>query len=177
MPLNTPGFVKGALTLAATVTLAACASKKAPPPQAPPPPTQRPLRFFHAAVLANAGTPRYDPVTRSVGAPGPPALRGFPRLLDLVEVLHRPPAQGAQGRPQGLAQPDVLPKHNRVARWMTEYLIRKHKLTRVVCIAKEVTKLHETFLIGPAADVQARLATTSLKGEFVVLIAPTEFEL
>ena len=33
MPLNTPVFVKGALIIAATVTLAACASKKAPPPQ------------------------------------------------------------------------------------------------------------------------------------------------
>lgn len=49
--------------------------------------------------------------------------------------------------------------------------------TRVVCVAKEVTKLHETFLIGPAADVQARLAKTSLKGEFVVLIAPGDFVL
>jgi 16S rRNA (cytidine1402-2'-O)-methyltransferase len=48
---------------------------------------------------------------------------------------------------------------------------------RVVCLAKEVTKLHETFLVGPAADVQARLAKTSLKGEFVVLIAPADFVL
>src|SRR5664280_27823 len=46
---------------------------------------------------------------------------------------------------------------------------------RVLCIAKEVTKLHETFLVGPAKDVRARLAQTSLKGEFVVLIAPTDF--
>ncbi|MBA3850287.1 MAG: 16S rRNA (cytidine(1402)-2'-O)-methyltransferase [Opitutus sp.] len=46
---------------------------------------------------------------------------------------------------------------------------------RVICIAKEVTKLHETFLVGLAADVQARLAQTSLKGEFVVLIAPKDF--
>ena len=46
---------------------------------------------------------------------------------------------------------------------------------RVVCIAKEVTKLHETFLVGLAGDVQARLAKMSLKGEFVVLIAPKEF--
>jgi 16S rRNA (cytidine1402-2'-O)-methyltransferase len=46
---------------------------------------------------------------------------------------------------------------------------------RVICIAKEVTKLHETFLVGLAADVQARLAKTSLKGEFVVLIAPKDF--
>lgn len=48
---------------------------------------------------------------------------------------------------------------------------------RIVCIAKEVTKLHETFLIGPAADVHARLLKGSLKGEFVVLIAPKNFAL
>jgi len=48
---------------------------------------------------------------------------------------------------------------------------------RVLCVAKEVTKLHETFLVGPAADVQARLAKTSLKGEFVLLIAPADFTL
>ena len=48
---------------------------------------------------------------------------------------------------------------------------------RVVCIAKEVTKLHETFLVGRSADVQARLAAMSLKGEFVVLIAPRDFVL
>ena len=46
---------------------------------------------------------------------------------------------------------------------------------RVICIAKEVTKLHETFFTGPAAEVAARLAKASLKGEFVVLIAPQDF--
>lgn len=49
--------------------------------------------------------------------------------------------------------------------------------TRVVCVAKEVTKLHEAFFVGAAADVQARLAKASLKGEFVLLIAPQDFEL
>jgi len=48
---------------------------------------------------------------------------------------------------------------------------------RVICVAKEVTKVHETFLVGAAADVRARLAQTSLKGEFTVLIAPPDFEL
>jgi 16S rRNA (cytidine1402-2'-O)-methyltransferase len=48
---------------------------------------------------------------------------------------------------------------------------------RVVCIAKEVTKVHETFFIGPAGDVRDRLAKASLKGEFVVLIAPRDFTL
>ena len=48
---------------------------------------------------------------------------------------------------------------------------------RVICVAKEVTKLHETFFVGPAADVQTRLAKASLKGEFVLLIAPAAFVL
>src|ERR1700712_1331591 len=48
---------------------------------------------------------------------------------------------------------------------------------RIVCIAREVTKLHETFLVGTAADVQTRLMKGSLKGEFVVLIAPKDFAL
>lgn len=48
---------------------------------------------------------------------------------------------------------------------------------RVVCLAKEVTKLHETFYVGPIAEVRARFAPASKKGEFVVLIAPAEFVL
>lgn len=48
---------------------------------------------------------------------------------------------------------------------------------RVIAIAKEVTKLHETFLVGAAQDVRTRLAKTSLKGEFVLLIAPADFVL
>jgi 16S rRNA (cytidine1402-2'-O)-methyltransferase len=48
---------------------------------------------------------------------------------------------------------------------------------RVVCVAKEVTKLHETFWVGPVADVREKLAKASLKGEFTVLIAPSDFRL
>jgi 16S rRNA (cytidine1402-2'-O)-methyltransferase len=48
---------------------------------------------------------------------------------------------------------------------------------RVICVAKEVTKIHETWLVGGSADVQARLAPLSHKGEFVLLIAPADFQL
>jgi 16S rRNA (cytidine1402-2'-O)-methyltransferase len=48
---------------------------------------------------------------------------------------------------------------------------------RVVCVAKEVTKLHETFWIGPAGAVRERLAKASLKGEFTLLIAPADYAL
>jgi len=56
-------------------------------------------------------------------------------------------------------------------------IVEKLGPARVVCMAKEVTKIHETFLVGPAADVQARLAKIALKGEFTVLIAPADFVL
>ncbi len=56
-------------------------------------------------------------------------------------------------------------------------IVATHGPDRVVCIAKEVTKLHELFLVGPAREVEQRLAKTSLKGEFVVLIAPASFSL
>ncbi len=46
---------------------------------------------------------------------------------------------------------------------------------RVICVAKEVTKLHEAFFVGPAGAVRDRLAKASLKGEFVLLIAPADF--
>ncbi len=48
---------------------------------------------------------------------------------------------------------------------------------RFVCVAKEVTKVHETFLVGRSAEVRDRLARTSLKGEFVYAIAPADFTL
>ena len=41
------------------------------------------------------------------------------------------------GGVQWLALPDILPKHNKVARWTTEFLVRRHALRRVVCIAHE----------------------------------------
>ena len=48
---------------------------------------------------------------------------------------------------------------------------------RVVCVAKEVSKLHETFWVGAAGDVRERLSKASLKGEFTLLIAPADYRL
>ncbi len=48
---------------------------------------------------------------------------------------------------------------------------------RVVCVAKEVSKLHETFWVGTASEVRERLASASLKGEFTLLIAPADYKL
>ena len=56
-------------------------------------------------------------------------------------------------------------------------IVEKLGPDRVICIAREVTKLHETWLVGRAAEVRDRLLKGSLKGEFVVLIAPADFVL
>jgi 16S rRNA (cytidine1402-2'-O)-methyltransferase len=48
---------------------------------------------------------------------------------------------------------------------------------RVICVAKELTKLHETFWVGAASEVRAKLAKASLKGEFTLLIAPSDYRL
>ena len=47
---------------------------------------------------------------------------------------------------------------------------------RMVCIGREMTKLHEEFIVGKAADVAARFAVGAgdpamAKGEFAVLVA------
>ena len=46
---------------------------------------------------------------------------------------------------------------------------------RVVCVAKEITKLHEHFFTGKLSDVALQIKNSSTKGEFVVLIAPKDF--
>lgn len=48
---------------------------------------------------------------------------------------------------------------------------------RHVCIAKELTKRFEKILTGPASVVLQKLNQTSIKGEFVVLIAPHDYRL
>jgi len=65
---------------------------------------------------------------------------------------------------------------HRIGKFVDE-IVEKLGPERAICTAKEVTKVHETFLVGPAAEVRARLAKISLKGEFVVLIAPADFQL
>lgn len=45
---------------------------------------------------------------------------------------------------------------------------------RHLCVAREVTKLHETFYRGTAGEVIAMLETSSIRGEFVIMIAGTK---
>ena len=43
---------------------------------------------------------------------------------------------------------------------------------RYICIARELTKVHETILSGPMVEVFDRMNSGSTKGEFTIVIAP-----
>ncbi|WOO42764.1 16S rRNA (cytidine(1402)-2'-O)-methyltransferase [Rubellicoccus peritrichatus] len=47
---------------------------------------------------------------------------------------------------------------------------------RVVCICRELTKRFETFLRGPISEVAPKIIGANVKGEFVVIIAPTGYD-
>jgi 16S rRNA (cytidine1402-2'-O)-methyltransferase len=48
-------------------------------------------------------------------------------------------------------------------------------LDRVICIARELTKVHETVLTGPIGEVRERFEKGSSKGEFVVMVAKKDY--
>lgn len=70
----------------------------------------------------------------------------------------------------------VFESNHRILKFLEDLLeVLGHD--RVLCIARELTKLHETILTGPAGKVVDAVKSRSQKGEFVVVIAPTDFEL
>lgn len=48
---------------------------------------------------------------------------------------------------------------------------------RCICLAREITKLHETILSGPAGSVREQMKSRSQKGEFVLCVAKEGYEL
>ena len=46
---------------------------------------------------------------------------------------------------------------------------------RLVCVCRELTKIHETIYRGTIDEVVEKLNDTSLKGEFVIVVAPKKF--
>ncbi|MCC5808376.1 MAG: 16S rRNA (cytidine(1402)-2'-O)-methyltransferase [Opitutales bacterium] len=48
---------------------------------------------------------------------------------------------------------------------------------RYICVARELTKRHETIVTAPAAEAREAVARGSQKGEFVVLIAKRDYVL
>ncbi|MBC2594305.1 16S rRNA (cytidine(1402)-2'-O)-methyltransferase [Ruficoccus amylovorans] len=150
------------------------------------------------AVVSDAGTPAIsDPGFRAVRecrrrglpvvpVPGPSAViaalsaSGLP-TNGFLYVGFLPPKSAARRRfleehkdfPYTLALYESSHRIDKFAAEMVDVLGPE----RVVCLAREVTKLHETFLVGGAESVAARLTGHNLKGEFTVLIAPRDYVL
>lgn len=150
------------------------------------------------ALVADAGTPALsDPGFRLVRecrrraipvvpVPGPSAL------LALVSSAGLPsdaffyagflPARSAARR--GFLQKHRDDRHtvalyescHRIAAFLAE-IEEELGGERMVAVGKELTKRHETILVGPVREVRARLAQVPIKGEFCVLLAPGGFEL
>ena len=70
----------------------------------------------------------------------------------------------------------VLESCHRIERFLDD-IVEVLGPQRVICSAREITKLHETILTGPVGEVRARVLAGMVKGEFVVLIAKDGFAL
>ncbi len=57
-----------------------------------------------------------------------------------------------------------------------EELVKTLSPDRKIGIAKELTKLNETLLVKPASEILLHLEKLTIKGEFVVLVAPNTTE-
>lgn len=65
---------------------------------------------------------------------------------------------------------------HRIAKLLND-LVEVLGAERQICVARELTKLHESVFSGPAGEVRERVAQASQKGEFVVCIAKDGYEL
>jgi len=45
---------------------------------------------------------------------------------------------------------------------------------RQACVAREITKLYETFICGSLDEVRSKLGTTNVRGEIIIVIGPCE---
>lgn len=144
------------------------------------------------ALVSEAGTPAVsDPGFRAVRecrrrglpvtpVPGPcaavAALSASGLPSDAFLFLGFPPPRSAPRRAlleQWRDFPHTLAFYespHRVEAFLTE-IAELLGPERVICLARELTKLHETILTGPAEEVARRLAAGSKKGEFTILVA------
>lgn len=150
------------------------------------------------ALVSDAGTPNIsDPGFRIVRecrkrglrvapVPGPCALiaalcaSGLPTNAFFYAGFLPPKSaarirflQAHKAAPHTLA---IYESCHRIAAFVRE-IVQELGPDRTICLARELTKLHETFLAGPAAQVAEKLSGNQLKGEFVVLIAPEGYVL
>ena len=56
-----------------------------------------------------------------------------------------------------------------------EVLEQIYGINRYMCVAREITKAHESFIVGTISEVKEKSTQTSQKGEFTLVVAPEGF--
>ena len=56
-----------------------------------------------------------------------------------------------------------------------EVLVKAFGKDRYISVARELTKIHETILVGTIAEVKSKSQDLSQKGEFTIVVAPHDF--
>lgn len=150
------------------------------------------------ALLSDAGTPAIsDPGFRVVRAcrreglpviplPGPNAAIAALSASGLPSDRFHffgflPPKSAARKRclEEQAAAPDTLifyESPHRIGKFLGE-VEEVLGPGRCVCLARELTKRHETILTGPVSEVRASFAQRSGKGEFVLLVAKNGYKI
>lgn len=150
------------------------------------------------AFISDAGTPAIsDPGFRIVRAcracglpvipiPGPNAAiaalcaSGLPTdQFRFVGFL--PPKRAARLRTFSALRDDpatliFFESTHRIAKFLDDAL-EAFGPQRTICVAREITKKHEAFIVGTLDLVRAQCNAASQKGEFVVLVAKADFTL
>lgn len=152
----------------------------------------------HGALICDAGTPTIsDPGFRLVRAcrkagvavvavPGANAavaslsVSGLPTNAFAYHGFLAPKSAARQRflREQAQAAHTLVlyESSHRIAK-LADDIVSELGAQRCVCIARELTKRHETVLCGPIGEVRGKLTGANLKGEFVVCIAPEGYVL
>ncbi|MAE07000.1 MAG: 16S rRNA (cytidine(1402)-2'-O)-methyltransferase [Nitrospinae bacterium] len=148
------------------------------------------------AVVSDAGTPGIsDPAYRVVRAavergvpvvpvPGPSAVMaalvasGLPTDRFVFEGFLPQKGERRWRRVEELLEEErtviLFESPHRVVRLIEEISIRAP--SRPLVLAREITKLHEEFLRGTAAELAERVKGRSVKGECVLLFGPRRME-
>lgn len=142
------------------------------------------------ALVSDAGTPGISdpgfPLIREalkkgvqvVPVPGPAAVTaalsaaGLPTHRFLFAGFPPPKAHGTRKLLEGLATTEATLVFYLPTRRLAEFLAAVLDILgdRRVVVARELTKVHEEFLRGTAAELAASLGSRALKGEATVLI-------
>lgn len=144
------------------------------------------------AYVSDAGTPgvndpggklvasAFDAEIRIEPLPGPSALTaiisvcGFP----MDEFSYRgflPHKKGRQSLFRTIAedpQPSIFLESTHRIEKTLDALVEFLDPVRLICIGRELTKMHETIYRGTANEVRERIHQTSTKGEFVIVVGP-----